>query len=700
MKSLRLWTLFALGLMATAESAFAAQVEPHPFGVRDLLAMERISDPQLSPSGQSIAFTLRTTDLEANRGRTDLWLVGSDGTGLRKLTDAPEADHHARWSPDGRWLYFLSSRGGSSQVWRLDPSQPGIPQPEPVTRLPLDVSGFAVSPTGSHLAVAVEAFPDCSTLQCSADRFESRKKAPSSGRIYDRLFVRHWDSWKEGSRSQLFVVPTSGGDAVAVLGSFDADVPSKPFGGMEEVSFTPDGRQIVFTARLAGREEAWSTNFDLWAVPVDASAPPRRLTSNPAWDTQPKFSPDGKTLAYLAMARPGYESDRFQIVLREGLDGPERKLAPDWDRSPDTVVWSPDGKLLYATAQDVGQTSLFAIEVLTGKVRTLRADGTHHWPMPLPDGRIAYGRDHLRGPTELYLTDPNGEGETRLTRINDDRVAQTKMGNFFQMSFRGAGNDTVYAYLGQPIDFDPTRKYPVAFLIHGGPQGSFSNNFHYRWNPQVYAARGYAVVMVDFHGSTGYGQAFTDSIRGDWGGKPLEDLKLGLKAALDAHPWMDGDRVVALGASYGGWMIHWIHGQWPGRFRALVAHAGFLDTRNSYFTTEELWFPEWEFLGTPWEKPQEYARFNPIEHVHQWRTPTLITHGALDFRVVETDGLGAFTALQRQGIPSRLLYFPDENHWILKPQNSILWHETVLEWIDRWTGREPVASADGGGGAR
>jgi dipeptidyl aminopeptidase/acylaminoacyl peptidase len=312
--------------------------------------------------------------------------------------------------------------------------------------------------------------------------------------------------------------------------------------------------------------------------------------------------------------------------------------------------------------------------------------------MPLPDGRIAYGRDHLKSPTELYICAPDGSSEQPLTRINAHRLAQVKFGNFYQMSFRGANGDTVYAYIGQPVDFNPAQKYPVALLIHGGPQGSFSNNFHYRWNPQIYAGRGYAVIMIDFHGSTGYGQAFTDSIRGDWGGKPLADLKLGLAAALQANPWMDGERVVALGASYGGWMIHWLHGQWPGRFRALVAHAGFLDTRNSYFTTEELWFPEWEFHGTPWEKPEEYARFNPIDFVDRWQTPTLIIHGALDFRVVETDGLGAFTALQRRGIPSRLLYFPDENHWILKPQNSLLFHETVLEWIDRWTGNQPPSS--------
>ncbi|MBZ0090263.1 MAG: S9 family peptidase, partial [Thermoanaerobaculia bacterium] len=395
--------------------------------------------------------------------------------------------------------------------------------------------------------------------------------------------------------------------------------------------------------------------------------------------------PDGRTFAYFAMARPGYEADRYRILLREGLDGAERELAADWDRSPHEILWSRDGKTIYATAQDVGQSSLFAIDVASGAVRALDAAGTNQSPFLLAAGRVGYTKDHLRGPVDLWSIDADGSDPMRLTRSNDARVKATRMGEPEQMSFRGAGGDTVWAWIVKPIDFDARQKYPVAFLVHGGPQGSFGNSFHYRWNPQVYAARGYAVVMIDFHGSTGYGQAFTDAIRGDWGGKPLEDLKLGLDAALTAYPWMDGQRVAALGASYGGWMMNWIAGNWPDRFRCLVNHDGFLDSKNSYFTTEELWFAEWEFLGTPWDDAAVFDQWNPIDHVDKWRTPMLVVHGGKDFRVVETDGLATFNALQRRGIPSKLLYFPDENHWVLKPANSILWHDTVLDWIDQWT---------------
>ncbi len=681
--------LALLAALAAAGSAPVAAESPHPFTVHDLLAMERISEPQASPDGSRILFTLRTTDLEANRGRTDLWLVGADGSGLRRLTEDPASDGGGRWAPDGRTIYFLSTRSGSSQVWKLDADGPPGVAPMPVTDLPLDVAALVVSPDGERLAFALEVFPDCPDLACTRARLDERAGAKASGRIFERLFVRHWDAWKDGRRSHLFVLPAGGGVAVDVTRGMDADVPSKPFGGSEELAFTPDGRGIVFAARDVGREEAWSTNLDLFVAPVDGSAPPRRLTTNPAWDSQPLFSPDGRTLVYLAMARPGYEADRHQIVLREGLDGPERRLAPDWDRSPSELLWSADGETLYATAQDIGQVSLFAIEVATGAVRTLVGAGSQRSPMLLAGGRLGYGKEHLNGPQELWSVAADGGDERRLTRINDARVDATRMGTAYQMSFRGAGGDMVFAYVMEPIDFDPERKYPVAFLIHGGPQGSFGNQFHYRWNPQVYAARGYAVVMVDFHGSTGYGQAFTDSIRGDWGGKPLEDLQLGLAAALQAYPWMDGERVAALGASYGGWMVNWIAGNWPDRFRCLVNHDGFLDSKSSYFTTEELWFPEWEFHGTPWENPEIYARWNPVDHVGKWRTPMLVVHGGKDFRVVETDGLAAFTVLQRRGIPSKLLHFPDENHWVLKPHNSILWHETVLDWIDRWTQGAP-----------
>ena len=670
--------LFPLWLWSGAVAA----TESHAFSVRDMLAMDRISDPQPSPDGRQVVFVVRSTDLEANKGRNDLYLVGSDGSGLKRLTSHEAADTSPRWTPDGKSILFLSTRSGSSQIWRIAPDGG---EAQKVTDLALDVGSFALSRDGSRIALSLEVFPDCDGVECTKKRLDEIAGRKASGRIYERLFVRHWDTWSDGRRSHLFVMPSAGGPVLDVTRGMDADVPSKPFGGAEEYTFTPDGQGLVFTARDAGREEAWSTDLDLYLVPVDGSAKPRCLTEgNAATDTQPSFSRDGKVLAYLAMSRAGYEADRFRIVLRSWPAGSERVLTQEWDRSPQSILWSADGGTIFATAEDVGETPLFAVDVASGKPRAVVRGGTARFPA-LAGERIVYGLDHLRSPVELYSVKPDGSDVRALTRINAEKVAVARMGAPEQFSFEGANGDRVYAWIVRPADFDPAKKYPVAFLIHGGPQGSFGNDFHYRWNPQAYAGAGYAAVMVDFHGSTGYGQAFTDSIRGDWGGKPLEDLKKGLAAALARYPFMDGDRVCALGASFGAYMINWIAGNWPDRFRCLVTHDGNLDERMAYYDTEELWFPEWDHEGTPWDNPQGYARHNPIDHVQKWKTPTLVIHGALDFRVVETQGLSVFTALQRRGIPSKLLVFPDENHWVLKPHNSILWHETVLGWLDRWT---------------
>lgn len=675
------WLVLALSIALGAGVMGATPAaETHPFSVHDMLAMDRISEPAVSPDGKLVVFTLRTTDLEANRGRTDLWVVGTDGTGLRRLTAHEAGDSNPVWSPCGKRIFFLSTRSGSSQVWRIDLDGG---EAMPVTKLPLDVANLGISPDGTLLLFSLDVYPDLKTVAETANRLAELEKSKVTGRIWDRLFVRHWDTWTDGRRSHLFVMPNAGGEPVDLMAGMDADAPSKPFGGTEEFTFTPDSRGVVFTARDAGREEAWSTNFDLYLAPVDASAPPKKLTDNPAWDTQPAFSPDGKTLAYLAMKRAGYEADRYAIMLRAWPDGAAKELAPGWDRSPQNIVWSPDGKTLYAAAENLGQSSLFAIDVATGAARVVVEQGTVSDPSPAGDV-ILYGLDHLKSPVELYTVRPDGSGARKITAINDAKVAAARMGDFEQFTFKGWNNETVYGYVVKPADFDPARKYPVAFLIHGGPQGSFGNHFHYRWNPQAYTGAGYAAVMVDFHGSTGYGQAFCDAIRGDWGGKPLEDLQKGLAAAVAKHAWLDGDRVAALGASYGGYMINWIAGNWPDRFRALVVHDGNLDERMAYYDTEELWFPEWDHEGLPWDKPEHYTRHNPIDYVKNWRTPTLVIHGGKDYRVVDTQGLSTFTALQRRGIESRFLHFPDENHWVLKPHNSILWHDTVIAWMDKF----------------
>lgn len=676
-------SLVAILLLLFSVSAFA-----QPFTVRDLVAMERVSSPAVSPDGTRVVFTLSALDLDANRRQSDLWIVGVDGTNLRRLTNHPATDASPLWAADGRSVWFLSNRSGSMQVWKT-PVDGG--EAAPVTNLSLDVGSFAVSPDHTRLAVGLEVFPDCASLECTTTRLKEREARKATGQLFDRLFIRHWDAWADGRRSHIFVVAAGGGAAVDVMKGMDADSPSKPFGGSEEFTFTPDGRAIVFTARDAGREEAWSTNLDLFVVPADGSAMARNLTvANRATDTAPVFSPDGRTLAYRAMARAGYEADKLTIRLRAWPDGPERAVAADWDRSADEIVWSADGKTVYSTAANLGQTSLFAIDVATGQVRTVLRDG--HIASPAVAGdRLVVAIDDFRSPAELHTVKPDGSGLRAITSVNAPRLSKLKMGEPEQFSFKGWNDETVYTWVVKPIDFDPAKKYPVAFLIHGGPQGSFSNNFHYRWNAQTYTAAGYAVVMVDFHGSTGYGQAFTDSIGGDWGGKPLVDLQKGLDATLARYPWMDGTRVCGLGASFGAYMVNWIAGQWPDRFRCLVSHDGNLDERMAYYDTEELWFPEWDHRGTPWDNPESYAKHNPIELVKNWKTPMLVVHGGRDYRIPDAQGMSVFTALQRRGIPSRFLYFPDENHWVLKPANSILWHETVLAWLDRWLKNQETA---------
>ncbi len=655
--------------------------ETHPFGVNDMWAMKRISDPQVSPDGKWVLFTLRTNDLEANKGRTDLWIVASDGGTPRQLTSNPASDTGGRWSPDGKWIWFTSTRSGSSQIWKI-PFDGG--EAMQVTKLGVDASNIVVARDGQQIAFSADVFPGTS-IDDSAKKLAERAASKASGRVYDTLFIRHWDTWSDGRRSHVFVMPAVGGTPVDVMEAMDADSPSKPFGGGEEFTFTPDGKAIVFTARDAGREEAWSTNFDLFLAPVDASAPPRNLTAdNKAWDTRPTFSADGKQLAWLAMSRPGYEADRYRLMVRAWPDGTAREVAPDWDRSAETIVWSRDGKKIYTIATNLGHQSVFAIEVGSGKATTIVKEGWANSIAGLAGNRVIYDLDHLQSPVEIYSASPDGKNVKPLTSVNASEIAAARWGETEQFTFKGANGDDVYAWVVKPVDFDPAKKYPVALIVHGGPQVSMSNHFHYRWNPEFYAGAGYAVVVVDFHGSPGYGQAFTDAIRDDWGGKPFEDIKQGLDAALAKYSFMNGDRVVALGASYGGWMINWMAGQMPDRFRAFVCHDGNLDEHFAYFDTEELWFPEWDHKGTPWENPEGYSKFNPIDHVAKWKTPMLVIHSGQDFRVVETQGMATFNLLQRRGIPSKFLYFPDENHWVLKPANSIQWHHEVLAWIDRW----------------
>lgn len=701
--------------------------KPHPFGVHDMVRMQRVGEPVPSPNGRAIVFTVRAWDPESNKSTTNLWVMDADGANLRQLTSARNvSDTSPTWAPNSGVVAFLSNRSGSRQIWLISLDGGEARQ---MTTFPVDVDNLKWSPAGRHVAFTAEVYPDADMKETAA-RDKAKTENPTKAMKFDRLPIRHWDTWKDGKRSHVFVAAVEGSgfmlegstrdlrqggrgaktsiapNAVDLMKGIDADCPTKPFGGAEEFAWSRDGKEIAYTAQL-GSDFAWSTNLNIYVVPVGAgSGDPRPTakcitTDNKATDTSPVYSPDIKstTIAYRAMARPGFESDRYRIKLYDRATGQTKTLAESWDRSPGSLEWSPDGKSLLATAADAARQKIFKIDAATGQVQELVKDhynvgvasGILKWPDDLNSGktpfgtpqRIAFVQDSLTAPAEIHVAKLDGSEITQLTHFNEAAMKLAQVSQPEEFYFPGASGEKVQAWILKPVGFEEGKKYPVALVIHGGPQGAIEDHFHYRWNPQAFAGAGYAVIAINFHGSTGFGQAFTDSISGDWGGKPFEDLMKGVDYALANYSWLDSNRVGALGASYGGWMINWINGH-TNRFKCLVNHDGGFDEFANYFTTEELWFPEWDFKGTPWDKPELYEKFSPNRYVKNWQTPTLVIHGANDFRVVDAEGIGTFTALQRRGIPSQFLYFPDENHWVLKPKNSIVWHDTIISWLDKW----------------
>ncbi|MFQ5599627.1 MAG: prolyl oligopeptidase family serine peptidase [Candidatus Krumholzibacteriia bacterium] len=692
-------TLVLTGLVAAtsvaqpvrAPRALEPPAESHPLDVRDLWAMQRVADPQPSPDGRWVVFASREFDVQANTSRSNLWLVPIEGGELRRLTTADARDGQPRWSPDGSRVAFLSNRSGSSQIWviRIDAGEA-----RQLTDLPVDVESFQWSPDGQRLAFVAAVYPDCATLECTAERADSLDAGAVQARVYDALLYRHWDTWDCGRRKHILVMPVSGGEPVDVLRGADLDAPPPPWGGSGSWAWSPGGLHITFQGRTRNAEASWTTDLDLYLGAADGSGFECITEPNLAEDSHPVFAPHGDRIAYLAMKRAGYEADRRRIVLYDPEKRSRRTLTETWDRSPLEMVWSPSGKRLYVTVREEGRRAVYAVATgdarlrrlpMPGSVRSLRA-------FRAPDGeRLLFLLDSLTRPADVYTCKADGSDPRRLTRFNDELLSRIRMSTPERIRLDGAKGDVVHAWLLPPVNHEPGRRYPLVLLIHGGPQGSWEDRFHTRWNLQLYAAAGFAVVAPDFHGSSGYGQAFTDAIRKDWGGRPYEDLMKAVDHVVATVPYVDGDRLGAAGASYGGYMINWIAGQ-TDRFRCLVNHAGLFDLRNFYGATEEQWFPEWEFGGTPWEKPENYKLWSPSNYVKYWETPMLVIHGGLDYRVPESEGFATFTALQRRGIPSKFLHFPDENHWVLKPQNAILWQDTILDWLERWLVHEPGAS--------
>jgi dipeptidyl aminopeptidase/acylaminoacyl peptidase len=681
-----------LPLMVAAALPLAAGAAPHGLQPKELATLDRFSSPVLTPNGKTLVFARRVVDFDANKSATALWVqdASSASAKARRLTpdgwnvNSPEISH------DGKRVYFLSSKEGTSQLYSI-PLAGGAPTQ--VTSLPLDVGSYAVSPDGEHVALSMEAYPDCAAdLACNTKSRERSDLKKTTGVVFDRLFIRHWDAWNEGKLNRLFVadLPAAGktvATATLVGGNVVGDAPSRPFGDASEFGWSPDSKSLVFSARDANREEPWSTNFDLYLVPADGSADARDLTAdNKAWDTGGVFSSDGRTLYYRAMKRPGFEADRFALMAMDLATGAKREIDPKWDRSADGITLSEDGKTIYTTAEDMGQHPLWAVDIASGGVTQLVGDGTVS-AFDVENGVLAFSRNSLKSGDQLFAGGLNGKGVRALGPSAGEMLKDVRFGDFEQFSFKGWNNETVHGYVVKPWNYEKGKTYPVAFLVHGGPQGSFGNGWSYRWNPQTYAGQGYAVVMVDFHGSTGYGQAFTDAISQHWGDRPLEDLQKGWAAALKQYPFLDGNKACALGASYGGYMVYWMAGNWNQPWKCLVDHDGVFDARMMGYSTEELWFSEWENGGTPWANPKAYEKFNPINYVENWRVPMLVVHSQKDFRIPVEQGIAAFTALQRKGIESKFLYFPDENHWVLKPQNSVLWHDTVNGWLRHYIGQ-------------
>lgn len=666
---------WVLAMTVMAALPLSAQ-ETRPMTAEDLWAMGRVGAPAVSPDGQSVVYTVTRYDLETDRGQTHLWMVPTAGGEPRQLTHGEASATSPTWSPDGQSIAFVSARNEDGrQVW-LMPAAGG--EATQLTRVDGGVGGPVWSPDGSRLAVAARVWVEGDEGGARLRRLE---ESGSSARVYDELLYRHWDTWADGRRSHVFVVDAvTGGARDVTPGPYDT--PPVGLGGFHDYDLSPDATELAFV-RNVDEPTAVGTGNNVWLVPVEGGEP-TRLSPEDGNDVSPRYSPDGRWIAWLSLERPGFEADRTVLMLHDRESGAQRALTAGFDGSVGSFQWTPDSRAIFFNAQHEVNVRVYRVALRDGEVRPVTGgayDGA--FAMVGNGDQLVVARQTADRPTELVLVDDGGREQRRLTRVNDDLVGQLSLQPIETFWYTGAGGARVHSFMVKPPDFDPARTYPVIYLVHGGPQSAWMDFFHYRWNYNLFAAPGYVVVAPNPRGSTGYGQQFVDEISRDWGGRVFEDLMLGLDHALAEYPFLDGDRVAAAGASYGGYVMNWFQGR-TDRFRTLVNHAGVFDLRSMYGATEELWFPEWEFGGPYWSAPEDYERWNPALAVERWRTPMLVIHGLLDYRVPLEQGLGAFTALRRQDVPARLLYFPDEGHWVQRPANALAWWETVHEWLDDW----------------
>lgn len=673
------FSFFVAMLCAGTSGVRGQEAGKHAITFDDLIHMHRVAEAQVSPDGQWVAYTVTTPDFEANRNAGNIWIVPTAGGASLQLTQSGR-DSSPVWSPDGKTIAFLSSRSGNSQAYLL--SMEGG-EAQPITHLSTGADIVKWSPDGKTIAFTSGVYPDCEDDACNSRRDEDKEKNKVKAHVAEHLLYRHWTHWNDGKRSHLFVVAADGsGTPRDLTPGANYDVPPDQRGGPGDLNFSPDSKEICFTA-VTDPVEATSTNGDLFVVPV-AGGEAKRITTQKGFDGEPAYSPDGKFIAYHAQLTPGYESDRWRIMLYDRATGKSEDLTATFGRSADELLWSADSKSIFFTAEDETLMPIYALAAHVGAEPKKLVDNSYNSGVSLSgNGKtLVFERTSLTMPAEIFAASNDGAGARQITHQNDGILSSVKMNEPETFWFEGAGGTRVEAMLIRPPDFDATKKYPLLVLLHGGPETMWSNAWGYRWNPQVFSAPGYVTLMINRRGSTGYGQEFTDEITGDWGGKAYVDVMDGIDYVLKKYPYTDGARMAAAGGSYGGYLADWIATH-TGRFKAIISHAGVYDL-NSMYATEELWFEEHAMQGTPWTNPEGYRKWAPATYAAElgkFRTPTLVIDGELDFRVPYTQSLEFFNTLQRQGAPSKLVIFPDEGHWVLKPQNSRFWYKTFLDWL-------------------
>jgi dipeptidyl aminopeptidase/acylaminoacyl peptidase len=677
---MRTWQRLGLfcGALALAISAQAQNSAKHTITFDDLIKMHRVSGATISKDGQWVAYAVSTPDLETNRSVSNIWIVTTAGGTPVQVTQGGR-DNSPAWSPDGKTLAFLSARDGSSQVYLL--SMKGG-EAKRLTQLSTGADLLHWSPDGTTIALTSSVYPDCRDDACNEKRDADKDKTKVKARIYDHLLYRHWDHWSEGKRSHLFVVPVDGGAPPKDLtAGADYDVPPEERSGPGDFNFSPDSKELCFTA-VTDKVEAISTNADLFLVPVSGGAL-KRITTQQGFDGNPVYSPDGRYIAYHAQLTPAYEADKWRVMLFDRQSGKNENLSESFDRSATDLLWSPDSKVIYFLAENETLQPIYSMEARAGATPKKVLDGFNAEFAMSGDGKtLVTEQTSLTLPSEVFIASTDGSGLKQLSRANDTILAQLEMNPPEKFWFAGAEGRKVEAMLIRPPRVPASQKCPVLVLLHGGPQTMWSDAWGYRWNAQVFSGAGYATLMINRRGSTGYGQKFTDEITNDWGGRAYEDVMKGIDAALEKYPFLDKSRMAAAGGSYGGYMADWIATH-TDRFKAIVSHAGVYD-KVSMYATEELWFEEHDLQGTPWGAPDNYKKWAPSTYsgeLGKFKTPTLVIAGERDYRVPYTQSLEFFSALQRQGVPSKLMIFPDEGHWILKPQNSQLWYKTFLDWV-------------------